>query len=85
MASMVLEATRVVHEDLERLERLAARELQREPDNSRGRFFQSHRIRHMLDLVVSTSCKLTMQRILGTHFGISDIISVSHRAIARRR
>jgi splicing factor 3A subunit 3 len=64
MASMVLEATRVVHEDLERLERLAARELQREPDNSRGRFFQSHRIRHMLDLVVSTSCKLVRPFIL---------------------
>ncbi|ONM52745.1 Splicing factor SF3a60 [Zea mays] len=58
MASTVLEATRVAHEDLERLERLAARELQWEPDNPRDRFFQSHRVRHMLDLVVSTSCKL---------------------------
>ena len=58
MASTVLEATRAAHEDLERLERLAVRELQREPANPRDRLFQSHRVRHMLDLVVSTSGKL---------------------------
>ncbi|CAN6327909.1 unnamed protein product [Urochloa humidicola] len=58
MASTVLEATRAAHEDLERLERLAVRELQRDPANSRDRLFQSHRVRHMLDLVVSTSDKL---------------------------
>ncbi|KAG8097958.1 hypothetical protein GUJ93_ZPchr0013g37249 [Zizania palustris] len=58
MASTVLEATRAKHEDLERLERLAVRELQREPANARDRLYQSHRVRHMLDLVVSTSGKL---------------------------
>uniref|UniRef100_A0A453FCU8 Uncharacterized protein n=1 Tax=Aegilops tauschii subsp. strangulata TaxID=200361 RepID=A0A453FCU8_AEGTS len=58
MASSVLEATRAAHEDLERLERLAVRELQRDPANARDRLFQSHRVRHMLDLVVSTSDKL---------------------------
>lgn len=58
MASTVLEATRAAHEDLERLERLAVRELQRDPANSRDRLFQSHRVRHMLGLVVSTSDKL---------------------------
>jgi splicing factor 3A subunit 3 len=58
MASTVLEATRAAHEDLERLERLAVRELQRDPANPRDRLFQSHRVRHMLDLVVSTSGKL---------------------------
>ncbi|XP_062217876.1 splicing factor SF3a60 homolog [Phragmites australis] len=58
MASTVLEATRAAHEDLERLERLAVRELQRDPANARDRLFQSHRVRHMLDLVVSTSDKL---------------------------
>ncbi|NP_001136895.1 Splicing factor SF3a60 homolog-like [Zea mays] len=58
MASTVLEATRAAHEDLERLERLAVSELQREPANPRDRLFQSHRVRHMLDLVVSTSGKL---------------------------
>ncbi|KAL6615800.1 hypothetical protein ACP70R_038070 [Stipagrostis hirtigluma subsp. patula] len=58
MASTVLEATRAAHEDLERLERLAVRELQREPANARDRLFQSHRVRHMLDLVISTSDKL---------------------------
>ncbi|CAL4948136.1 unnamed protein product [Urochloa decumbens] len=58
MASTVLEATRAAHEDLERLERLAVRELQRDPANARDRLFQSHRVRHMLDLVVSTADKL---------------------------
>ncbi|TVU35501.1 hypothetical protein EJB05_17394 [Eragrostis curvula] len=58
MASTVLEATRAAHEDLERLERLAVRELQREPANARDRLYQSHRVRHMLDLVISTSDKL---------------------------
>ncbi|KAL5219292.1 hypothetical protein ABZP36_019976 [Zizania latifolia] len=58
MASTVLEATRAKHEDLERLERLAVRELQREPANARERLYQSHRVRHMLDLVISTSGKL---------------------------
>jgi geranylgeranyl pyrophosphate synthase len=64
MASTVLEATRVAHEDLERLERLAARELQREPANLRDRLFQSHRVRHMLDHVVSTSGKLVRPFLL---------------------
>ncbi|KAG8062356.1 hypothetical protein GUJ93_ZPchr0003g18627 [Zizania palustris] len=58
MASTILEATRAKHEDLERLERLAVRELQREPANARERLYQSHRVRHMLDLVISTSGKL---------------------------
>lgn len=58
MASTVLEATRAAHEDMERLERLAVRELQRDPANARDRLFQSHRVRHMLDLVISTSDKL---------------------------
>jgi GTP1/Obg family GTP-binding protein len=64
MASTVLEATRAAHEDLERLERLAVRELQREPANPRDRLFQSHRVRHMLDLVVSTSGKLVCSLFL---------------------
>jgi splicing factor 3A subunit 3 len=64
MASTVLEATRAAHEDLERLERLAVSELQREPANPRDRLFQSHRVRHMLDLVVSTSGKLVRAILL---------------------
>ncbi|XBI01014.1 hypothetical protein VPH35_129895 [Triticum aestivum] len=58
MASSVLEATRAAHEDIERLDRLAVLELQRDPANARDRLFQSHRVRHMLDLVISTSDKL---------------------------
>ncbi|KAK1665885.1 hypothetical protein QYE76_054044 [Lolium multiflorum] len=55
MASSVLEATRAAHEDLERLERLAVRELQLNPANARDRLFQSHRVRNIIDLVVTTS------------------------------
>lgn len=58
MASSVLEATRAAHEDLERLERLAVRELQRDPANARDRLFQSHRVRNIIDLVVTTSDRL---------------------------
>ena len=58
MASSVLEATRAAHEDLERLERLAVRELQRDPANARDRLFQSHRVRDIIDVIVTTSDKL---------------------------
>ncbi|XP_042429725.1 splicing factor SF3a60 homolog [Zingiber officinale] len=58
MSSTLLEVTRSAHEDVERLERLIVRELQREPDNSRDRLFQSHRVRHMIDLITNTTDKL---------------------------
>ncbi|XP_072968725.1 splicing factor SF3a60 homolog [Typha angustifolia] len=58
MSSTLLEVTRAAHEDVERLERLIARELQREAENNRDRLFQNHRVRHMIDLVISTTDKL---------------------------
>jgi hypothetical protein len=82
MASTVLEATRAAHEDLERLERLAVRELQREPANPRDRLFQSHRVRHMLDLVVSTSDKLVRPPSLSER--VYESIYVSDSRLARR-
>jgi splicing factor 3A subunit 3 len=54
MVSSVLEATHAAHEDLEWLERLVVRELHRDPANTRDRLFQSHRIRNIIDLVVTT-------------------------------
>ncbi|KAJ8486701.1 hypothetical protein OPV22_019186 [Ensete ventricosum] len=58
MSSTLLEVTRSAHEDVERLERLIVRELQREPANNRDRLFQSHRVRHMIDVTTSTTDKL---------------------------
>ncbi|KAG6488072.1 hypothetical protein ZIOFF_056830 [Zingiber officinale] len=58
MSSTLLEVTRSAHEDVERLERLIVRELQREPDHNRDRLFQSHRVRHMIDLITNTTDKL---------------------------
>jgi splicing factor 3A subunit 3 len=58
MSSTLLEVTRGAHEDVERLERLIVQEMQREPENGRDRLFQSHRVRHMIDLIIATSYKL---------------------------
>ncbi|XP_008791422.1 splicing factor SF3a60 homolog [Phoenix dactylifera] len=58
MSSTLLEVTRAAHEDVERLERLVVKELQREPANNRERLFQNHRVRHMIDLIRITSDKL---------------------------
>ncbi|KAJ3670905.1 hypothetical protein LUZ60_008331 [Juncus effusus] len=58
MSSTLLEVTRGAHEDAERLERLVVREMRREPENGRDRLYQSHRVRSMIDLIVSTSDKL---------------------------
>ncbi|XP_010924860.1 splicing factor SF3a60 homolog [Elaeis guineensis] len=58
MSSTLLEVTRAAHEDVERLERLVVKELQREPANNRERLFQNHRVRHMIDLIRTTTDKL---------------------------
>lgn len=58
MSSTLLEVTRSAHEDVERLERLVVKELQREPANNRERLFQNHRVWHMIDLIRTTTDKL---------------------------
>ncbi|XP_039116531.1 splicing factor SF3a60 homolog [Dioscorea cayenensis subsp. rotundata] len=58
MSSTLLEVTRSAHEDVERLERLVVRELQREPTNNRERLFQNHRVRNMIDSIINTTHKL---------------------------
>ncbi|KAG1367555.1 hypothetical protein COCNU_14G000230 [Cocos nucifera] len=58
MSSTLLEVTRAAHEDVERLERLVVKELQKEPANNRERLFQNHRVRHMIDLIRTTTDKL---------------------------
>lgn len=57
MAS-VLETARAGHEDLERLERLAVWELQREPTNARHRVNQLHLVSNIIDRLLTTSDEL---------------------------
>eukprot|EP00262_Sarcandra_glabra_P007922 TRINITY_DN21036_c0_g1_i1.p1 TRINITY_DN21036_c0_g1~~TRINITY_DN21036_c0_g1_i1.p1 ORF type:complete len:510 (-),score=99.28 TRINITY_DN21036_c0_g1_i1:274-1803(-) len=59
MSSTLLEVTRLAHEELESLERLVVKDLQREPASNRDRLFQSHRVRNMIDTIISTTNKLT--------------------------
>ncbi|KAF9602120.1 hypothetical protein IFM89_025165 [Coptis chinensis] len=58
MSSTLLEVTRSSHEEVERLERLIVKDLQKEPASSRERLFQNHRVRNMIDSITSTTHKL---------------------------
>ncbi|XP_043716572.1 splicing factor SF3a60 homolog [Telopea speciosissima] len=58
MSSTLLEVTRAGHEEVERLERLIVKDLQKEPASNRERLFQSHRVRNMIDSIISTTEKL---------------------------
>ncbi|RRT57654.1 hypothetical protein BHE74_00033321 [Ensete ventricosum] len=74
MSSTLLEVTRSAHEDVERLERLIVRELQREPANNRDRLFQSHRVRHMIDVTTSTTDKLVSSRAFSLWFPLDTAL-----------
>ncbi|KAG5233734.1 splicing factor [Salix suchowensis] len=58
MSSTLLEVTRASHEEVERLERLIVKDLQNVPANNKDRLFQSHRVRNMIDNIISTTEKL---------------------------
>ncbi|GKC52601.1 splicing factor SF3a60 [Tanacetum coccineum] len=58
MSSTLLELTRSAHEDTERFERLIVKDLQNEPASSKDRLAQSHRVRHLIDQITSTTHKL---------------------------
>lgn len=58
MSSTLLEVTRSAHEEVERLERLAVKDLQREPSSNRERLHQNHRVRNMIDSIITTTDKL---------------------------
>ncbi|KGN58266.1 splicing factor SF3a60 homolog [Cucumis sativus] len=58
MSSTLLEVTRSSHEEVERLERLIVKELQNEPASGKDRLLQSHRVRSMIDTIMSTTEKL---------------------------
>ncbi|KAJ6887939.1 splicing factor SF3a60 [Populus alba x Populus x berolinensis] len=58
MSSTLLEVTRASHEEVERLERLIVKDLQNEPANNKDRLFQSHRVRNMIENIITTTEKL---------------------------
>ncbi|KAJ9545687.1 hypothetical protein OSB04_025394 [Centaurea solstitialis] len=58
MSSTLLELTRAAHEETERYERLIVKDLQNEPASNKDRLYQSHRVRHMIDQITSTTHKL---------------------------
>ncbi|XP_078429865.1 splicing factor-like protein [Wolffia australiana] len=58
MSSTLLEVTRSTHEDVERLERIVVKDLQRDPTTGRERLFQGHRVRNVIDTIISTTQNL---------------------------
>ncbi|KAI4317194.1 hypothetical protein L6164_025085 [Bauhinia variegata] len=58
MSSTLLEVTRGAHEEVERLERLIVKDLQNEPATYKDRLYQSHRVRNMIDTIISTTEKI---------------------------
>jgi splicing factor 3A subunit 3 len=70
MSSTLLEVTRSAHEDVERLERLIVKDLQNEPPSNKDRLFQSHRVRQMIDTIISTTEKLVIILPFILHFYI---------------
>lgn len=68
MSSTLLELTRAAHEETEKLERLIVKDLQNVPASNKDRLSQSHRVRHMIDQITSTTHKLVRFLVLSTYF-----------------
>lgn len=68
MSSTLLEVTRASHEEVERLERLIVKELQNEPASGKDRLLQSHRVRNMIDTIMSTTDKLVLSSLYTPYF-----------------
>lgn len=60
MATTLLESTRQMHEDMERLERLIVKDLRTETKTHKDKLLQSHRIRGMLDAIQDRANSLVM-------------------------
>lgn len=58
MSSTLLEVTRASHEEVERLERLIVKDLQTDPATNKDRLYQSHRVRNMIEQIMTTTHKL---------------------------
>ncbi|CAI5491736.1 unnamed protein product, partial [Closterium sp. Naga37s-1] len=66
MASTLLEQARATHEENERLERQAVRDLQQSLSSHREKLFQSHRIKNVVDAIVANSARL-VRRVARQH------------------
>jgi splicing factor 3A subunit 3 len=58
MASTLLEQARQLHEDIERMERLVAKDLKRSMTRYKDRLQQDHRTEHFIDDIQEKSRKL---------------------------
>mmetsp|Transcript_16887 Transcript_16887/g.30636 ORF Transcript_16887/g.30636 Transcript_16887/m.30636 type:complete len:624 (-) Transcript_16887:290-2161(-) len=58
MSDTLLEQTRALHEDLERLERVIVKDLKQEAKTHRDKLLQDHRVKRRLDTILDTSSKL---------------------------
>ncbi|GAB2265087.1 hypothetical protein Dimus_000154 [Dionaea muscipula] len=58
MSSTLLEVTRASHEEVERLERLVVKELLTEPPSNKERLQQSHRVRLMIEQIITSTNNL---------------------------
>ena len=76
MSSTLLEVTRSAHEEVERLERLIVKDLQNEPTSNKDRLFQSHRVRNMIDTIISTTDKLVLSLSLSILFLFPYLCSI---------
>ncbi|KAJ7546379.1 hypothetical protein O6H91_08G037900 [Diphasiastrum complanatum] len=58
MSATLLEQARAAHEEIERLERLVVKELQKEAKTHKERLHQNHRVKNMVDSIVDTTERL---------------------------
>lgn len=58
MSSTLLEVTRAAHEEVERMERLVVKDLQTVQPTSKDRLLRDHRVRNMIESIMSTTDKL---------------------------
>lgn len=58
MSGTLLEQTRADHEEVERLERLVVKDLQREAKTHKERLHQNHRVRNMVDSIMTATSRL---------------------------
>ncbi|EFJ22878.1 hypothetical protein SELMODRAFT_104720 [Selaginella moellendorffii] len=58
MSATLLEQARSAHDDIERLERMVVKELQKEVKSHKDRLYQSHRVKMMLEAMTLATSKL---------------------------
>ncbi len=66
MANTVIEQTRALHEDMERLERIIVKDYKQETKGHKDKLVQSHRVRKHLDNIQESARKLVWAAAMGT-------------------